>query len=73
MWHNNTTVTRTYCSHHSQNCYAIVAAVSGWKRIKTGAADGVTNVWAALCAARANGRRVDVYIDADQIERVTLR
>ena len=60
-------------SHHGQNCYAIVSGVSGWKKVKTGAADGVTNVFVALCEARANGRAVDVYIANNMIERVTLR
>lgn len=72
MWYNNTTVTRTYTSNDSQNAWAIVGAVSGWKKIKTGAADGVTNVFAILCAARANARPVDVYIVSDQIERVVM-
>ncbi|WP_340105289.1 hypothetical protein [Rhodohalobacter sp. 8-1] len=73
MWHNNLSVARVYTSHHSQNCYAIVSGVSGWKKVKTGAADGVTNVHIALSAAQANGRKVDVYIVSNQIERVTLR
>ena len=73
MWNNNRTVSRTYTTHHGQNCYAIISGVSGWKKIKTGAADGVTNVFVALCDAKANGRPVDVYIANNVIERVTLR
>lgn len=73
MWHNNKTVTRTYTSKDSQNCWAIISGISGWKKIKTGAADGVTNVFAILCAAKANGRPVDVYLVSNQIERATLR
>jgi hypothetical protein len=73
MWHNNQTVTHTYTTVNSQNCYAIVNGLSGWKRVKTGNIDGVTNCWVALCAARANGRPVDVYVVSDMIERVTLR
>jgi len=73
MWDNNKTVTRTYTSKDSQNCYAIISGISGWKKIKTGAADGVTNVFAILCAAKANGRPVDVYLVSNQIERATLR
>ena len=73
MWHNNRTVSRTYTSHHSQNCWAIISGIAGWKKIKTGAADGVTNVFLALSDARASGRSVDVYIVADQIERVVLK
>lgn len=73
MWYNNRTVTRTYTSHDAQNCWAIVSGLSGWKKVKTGAVDGVTNTFALLCSARANNRPVDVYIVNDQIERVTLR
>jgi anaerobic glycerol-3-phosphate dehydrogenase len=73
MWHNNLSVSRVYTSHHSQNCYAIVSGVSGWKKVKTGSGDGVTNVHIALSAAIANGRKVDVYIVSNMIERVTLR
>ena len=73
MWNNNRTVIRTHTTHHGQNCYAIISGVSGWKKIKTGAAAGVTNVFVALCEARANGRAVDVYIASNMIERVTLR
>lgn len=73
MWHNNKTVTRTYSSKDSQNCHAIISGISGWKKIKTGSTDGVSNVFTALNAARAGGKTVDVYIVSDQIERVVMR
>lgn len=72
MWHNNQTINLTYTSHHSQNAYAHVGSM-GWRKIKTGAADGVTNLFAILSAAKANGRRADVYIVSNQIERAVLR
>ncbi len=72
MWYNNTNVSRTYTSNDSQNAWAILDAVSGWKRIKTGATDGVTNVFAILCAARANARPVDIYIVNILIERAVM-
>ena len=72
MWHNNKTVSRTYASSGSENCWAIVSGISGWKRVKTGAKDGVSNVFTALNAARAGGKRVDVYIVSDNIERVVM-
>ena len=73
MWNNNRTVTRTYTTHNGQNCWAIISGTSGWKKVKTGAADGVTNVFVALCDARANSRPVDIYLVSNVIERVTLR
>ncbi|MEM6889553.1 MAG: peptidase M6 [Pseudomonadota bacterium] len=73
MWHNNKTVTRTYASKDSQNCHAILSGISGWKKVKTGSGDGVSNVFTALNAARAGGKRVDVFIVSDEIERVVMR
>lgn len=72
MWHNNRTVSHTYTTSGGQNCWAIVSGLAGWKRVKTGATDGVTNCFLALCAARASGKQVDVYIVNDLIERVTF-
>lgn len=72
MWHNDKNVTRTYATSGGQNAWAIISDIAGWKRIKTGAADGVTNVFLALCDARANNRKVRVYIEADEITRVIL-
>jgi hypothetical protein len=53
--------------------WAIISGVAGWKRVRPASSDGVTNVFALLCAARANGRLVDVYIHANQITQVTLK
>lgn len=73
MWHNNQTVTRTFTTSNDQNCHARISGMDGWKKVKTGNSGGVTNCFVALCAARANGRPVDVFIVNDMIERVTLR
>ncbi|SFR10984.1 hypothetical protein [Poseidonocella sedimentorum] len=72
MWHNNKTVSRTFATSGSQNCWAIVSGVPGWKKIKTGSTDGVANLFTALNAARAGGKKVDVYIVSDKIERVVM-
>ncbi len=73
MWHNNLTVSRTNASNDAQNCWAILNGIAGWKRVAVNDADGVTNLFVMLCAARANGNQVDVYIVADQIERAVLK
>lgn len=73
MWHNGLTVARTYSSQDSQNAWAILNGIAGWKKIRPKTTDGVTNVFLMLCAALANGKQVDVYIVGDQIERVVLR
>jgi hypothetical protein len=53
--------------------WAIISGISGWLRIKTLSADGVTNVFMILSTALANNRTVDVYIRNNQIEQATLR
>jgi hypothetical protein len=61
-WHNDKLVTMTYATPHSQNAHAFIEGV-GWKKVRTGATDGVTNSFLALSAAKANGRRVSVFED----------
>ncbi len=73
MWHNNLSVTRTHCKNGSQQAWAIVSSISGWKRVKPASTDGVTNVFMILSAALANNRKVDVYIRDNHIEQATLR
>ena len=72
MWNNNKTVKRTYSSSSSQNCHAVISGISGWKKVKTGHPDGVSNIFTALNAARAGGKKVDVYIVNNIIERVVM-
>ncbi len=73
MWNNNKAVTRTYSSSGSQNCWAVISGISGWKRIRTGQPDGVSNIFTTLNAAQAGGKTVDVYIVSNIIERVVMR
>ena len=72
MWHYNVTVQRVYTTHDAQNAWAVFNGISGWKRIKPGASDGVTNVGALLSTALANSRQVDVYLVSDQIQQAVL-
>lgn len=62
-WHNDKLVTLTFNSHHSQNAWAHVDTV-GWRKIKPLSADGVTNTFMALTAARAGNRLVTVFENA---------
>lgn len=74
MWHNDRGVVRTHCKNGTQQAWAIIGGLSGWKRIAPSAADGVSNIFLILSMAQANNRNVDVYIDAsDQITQATLR
>lgn len=73
MWYRNKAIVRTHSKNGSQMAYAIVDGISGWKRIKPGSANGVTNVFMILTTARANNRKVDVYIADGHIQQATLR
>lgn len=70
-WHYNMTVARTYSTYHSQNAWAYVGTV-GWRKIQTGSADGVTDVFGALCEAVANSKKVHLYMDSSLIYRMNL-
>lgn len=75
MWYNNKSVIRTHAKNGTQMAWAILAdvGVNGWLRIRPTTADGVTNVFMILSKALANNRKVDVFIQNNQIEQVTLR
>jgi hypothetical protein len=63
MWFNNVNVLQTFGSNDSQNAWANISG-PGWRKIKPGATDGVTNVFLMLNAAKANSRTVSVFVDA---------
>lgn len=61
-WHNNINVTQTFASNDAQNAWANFSGL-GWRRIKTGAHDGVTNLFIMFNEARTSGRTVTVFIE----------
>lgn len=67
--YSNVSVTSTYVSKDAQNAWAYFTSIglTGWRRIKTGAADGVTNLFVLFCAAQSSGRKVNVDIDASNL------
>jgi len=68
MWYNRKLVQYVYAHVNTMNAFAVIESLSGWKRIAPVSADGVTNVLDILSEAKANGKRVNVYIDSnDQI------
>ena len=71
MWSTNKTVIQAYSTFHTENAWANIDGV-GYKKIKTGNKDGVTNTFALLCAAKANNRTVNVYIVDNLIERAYM-
>jgi len=64
-------VNRVYSSAHSQNAWAFFQGL-GWRRIQTGAADGVTNMLAVFAEAVANDKSVTIYADGDFVYQAYL-
>ena len=63
-WENNKKVLSTFIWSGAQWSWANLDGGTGWKRIKEGNTDGVTNLTVLLNSAHANGRTVNVDIDA---------
>lgn len=72
MWETNKDVRFVYASHGTQQVWAILDGLAGWKRVRTGSPDGVANVSQVLATAKLHGRKVNVYLDSDQIERALM-
>lgn len=70
-WHRNVTVSLTYATYHSQNAWAYISSL-GWRKIQTGSADGISNMFLAFCEAKANSRKVNVYADGSNVYRMEL-
>ena len=70
-WQNGKTVVQTFASNDSQNAWVNLSDI-GWRRIRTGAPDGVTNLFLMFNAAKANGRTVNVFLtdDSDQFASI---
>lgn len=71
QWVYNKAVLATFAHHTSQWAWAYIQDY-GWRRIKDGAADGVTNLFGALCEAVANGHNVHVDLDGQFIYTMYL-
>lgn len=65
-WHYNRRVFQTFASNDTQNAWGLIEGL-GWRRVKEGAADGVTNVFDALCEACAHNQRVSVQADGAKV------
>lgn len=64
MWYTNKLVQYVYANVATMNAYAIIEGLSGWIRISPSSSDGVTNVLDILKVAKANDKRVNVYINS---------
>lgn len=70
-WIYNKKVRATFVHHTSQYAYVNIETL-GWKRIKNGSADGVTNIFNACCNALANGRQIHAYVDGTYLYTMYL-
>lgn len=71
-WYNNKSVIRTHAKAGSMYTWALVDN-SGWLKLSPSSQDGVTNNFMLLCEARANNKKVDVFVNNAMIDQVTLR
>jgi hypothetical protein len=68
MW---TVVTQVFSTNQAQNGWAFLVQGNAWRKIAPNAADGVTNVFAMLIAAKISGRQAYVVLDGqNQITQV---
>lgn len=72
MWESNKDIGLLYSTHGSQQVWATLSGISGWKRVKPGSPDGVGNVAEVLSTAKAHGRKVNVYLQNNEIERALM-
>lgn len=67
----NIGVDMVYATHHAQNGWVSLAGL-GWRKIQTGATDGVTNMLATFALAKARNLRVTVQADAATVFQAYL-
>jgi hypothetical protein len=68
MW---TVITQVFTTNQGQNGWAFLANGNAWRKIAPNTTDGVTNVFAALLAAKISGRQAFVVLDgSNQITQV---
>jgi len=70
-WYSNVTVSQAYASRDSQNAWAYIQG-QGWRKIATGAPDGVTNMLALFAQAVARNKPVTIYADGDFVYQAYL-
>jgi C1A family cysteine protease len=71
VWNYNLQVTQVYASRDAQNGWAYLQGL-GWRRIQTGAADGVTNMLAVFAQAVTANRLVTVLADGNFVYQAYL-
>ncbi len=72
QWVSNVAVRHTYALTSTQAAWAYLDGI-GWRRIKTGSSDGVSNVFALCVDSQAAGRNVNAYIDKSYLYSLVQR
>ncbi len=73
MWYYGKNVRYVSADVNSKFCHAIMIDIpghTGWLKIAPTSTDGVTNVLGILTEANANGQKVNVNINSNQITGV---
>jgi C1A family cysteine protease len=70
-WQHDIIVTQVYASRDSMNAWAHFDGI-GWRRIRPGSPDGVTNLLMLLAQAVAKGKKVTVLTDANFVYQAYL-
>ena len=68
-WVNNVTIRYTYATCIAESAWAYIDGI-GWRRIRTGSPDGVSNVFRICCHAQATGAKVNAFIDGTYLYNV---
>jgi hypothetical protein len=66
MWSKNCKVKAVFTSNDPQWAWANIEGL-GWRRIKGGAPDGVSNIFRVMCTAKTREKRVHVDLDKDNL------
>ncbi|KNH17859.1 metalloprotease [Arthrobacter sp. ZBG10] len=71
QWYSALAVDSVFTTHHGQNGWASLSGL-GWRKIQTGAPDGVTNMLAVFTVARSKNLRVTVNADTTTVFQTYL-
>jgi hypothetical protein len=71
VWHRNKTVRMAYATTSTQSAWIYISDL-GWRRVKPGTPDGVSNLFSACCQAVGSSVKAHVYADQTFIYRIIL-
>lgn len=69
QWHAGKKILRVFASYHAKNAWAFIEGL-GWRKLRPAKSDGVTNMFAGFCDARANDLTTTVLVTENTIEQM---